>query len=183
MSVGGCGKFASAPGLFGGYGAPPLLGIKLEGTKLAEMLAEGDENVPTSINELLLRRDIIEGEGKYTIRSAMCELGALNEGDVFATFQGGGGGYGDVLERDPENVVTDVKSGLVSHWAARNVYKVVYDPDTFVIDTQATVEMRDGEREDRKKRGLRYEDFEEKWLEQRPPEEALEYYGSWPDGM
>ena len=47
----------------------------------------------------------------------------------------------------------------------------------------ARVFMKDEEREDRKRRGLRYEDFEEKWLEQRPPEEALEYYGSWPDGM
>jgi N-methylhydantoinase B/oxoprolinase/acetone carboxylase alpha subunit len=183
MSVGGCGKFVSAPGIFGGYGSPPLLGVKVEGTNLAEMLAEGDENVPTSFNELLRRRDVIEGEGRYTIRSAMCELGALNEGDIFATFQGGGGGYGDVLERDPEAVIKDVKEELVSHWAASNVYKVSYDPDTFVIDTQKTTEMRDDERQDRKRRGLRYDEFEEEWLKQRPPQEALEHYGSWPDGM
>jgi acetophenone carboxylase len=183
MSVGGCGKFVSAPGIFGGYGAPPLIGIKVEGTNLAEMLAAGDENVPTSFNELLTRRDMIEGEGRYTIGSAMCELGPLNEGDVFATFQGGGGGYGDVLERDPEAVLEDVKSGMVSHWAAGNVYKVAYDPTTMVIDVQKTAEVRDGEREERKRRGLSYEEFEEGWLEKKPPPEALEHYGSWPDCM
>jgi hypothetical protein len=30
---------------------------------------------------------------------------------------------------------------------------------------------------------LSYEEFEEGWLEKKPPPEALEHYGSWPDCM
>jgi acetophenone carboxylase len=38
------------------------------------------------------------------------------------------------------------------------------------------------EREKRKGRGKRYEEFEKEWLATKPPEEALKFYGSWPDG-
>jgi N-methylhydantoinase B len=38
---------------------------------------------------------------------------------------GGGGGFGDPMERDPELVAEDVREGYVSHAVAQNVYGVV----------------------------------------------------------
>ena len=38
-----------------------------------------------------------------------------------------GGGYGDVLERDPQDVMRDAEEDLVSQNVANNVYKVIYD--------------------------------------------------------
>jgi N-methylhydantoinase B len=50
---------------------------------------------------------------------------------------GGGGGYGDPLERAPEAVAGDVVNGLVSQAAARNRYGVVIDGERGV-DRDAT---------------------------------------------
>ena len=38
---------------------------------------------------------------------------------------GGGGGFGNPLERDPEQVLADVRAGYVSVEAAQNEYGVV----------------------------------------------------------
>ena len=93
----------------------------------------------------------------------------------------GGGGYGDVLEREPQAVMNDIKDQIVSHWAAQNVYKVAYDSDSLEVDYNKTEELRRQEREERKKRGRKYQEFETEWLTKKPPEEALTFYGSWPD--
>jgi N-methylhydantoinase B len=48
-------------------------------------------------------------------------------GDVLAVTQGGGGGYGDPLERDPHRVAADVIDGYVSQRRARADYGVILD--------------------------------------------------------
>ncbi len=55
---------------------------------------------------------------------------------------GGGAGVGLPEERDPEAVKMDVKNELVSLKAAREIYKVVLNPDTLEIDYQATQIVR-----------------------------------------
>jgi N-methylhydantoinase B len=54
---------------------------------------------------------------------------------------GGGGGWGDPLERDPERVRTDVLEEFVSPEAARADYGVVLAKD-FSVDRTATAELR-----------------------------------------
>jgi N-methylhydantoinase B len=49
----------------------------------------------------------------------------LCAGDVFAYSFQGGGGYGDPIDRDPEEVRADVEAGLVSAEAAERLYGVV----------------------------------------------------------
>lgn len=49
---------------------------------------------------------------------------ALGRGDVIRTMTGGGGGFGDPHERDPEDVTRDVRNGHVSPHAARELYGV-----------------------------------------------------------
>ncbi|MEJ8567962.1 hydantoinase B/oxoprolinase family protein [Elongatibacter sediminis] len=67
----------------------------------------------------------------------------LEKGTRVVARTGGGGGYGNPLERDPEAVLEDVLNGYVSRDAARSVYGVVLsDADEPVIDTTATEELR-----------------------------------------
>jgi N-methylhydantoinase B len=62
---------------------------------------------------------------------------------------GGGGGWGDPLERDPELVRADVREELVSQLAAREHYGVVFHGD-LKVDQDATAKLRDGMRSQRK---------------------------------
>lgn len=54
----------------------------------------------------------------------------------------GGGGWGNPLERDFEKIEYDVLNGYVSVEAARDIYKVVIDTDTFKVDKEATEKLR-----------------------------------------
>jgi N-methylhydantoinase B len=47
---------------------------------------------------------------------------ALRRGDVIRTMTGGGGGFGDARERDPEAVRGDMRNGHVTATAARELY-------------------------------------------------------------
>lgn len=55
----------------------------------------------------------------------------IRRGDVVRILTGTGGGWGDPLEREPELVAADVRNGFVKIEAARDVYGVVVDADTF----------------------------------------------------
>jgi N-methylhydantoinase B len=56
---------------------------------------------------------------------------------------GGGGGYGDPGERDPERVRNDVLRGYVSREAAASDYAVALHDD-LSIDAEATKALRAG---------------------------------------
>ena len=67
----------------------------------------------------------------------------LEPGDILDQDSGGGGGYGDPIEREVEKVGWDVLNEYVSIEAARDVYGVVIDPETFVVDDAATKKLRE----------------------------------------
>ena len=46
----------------------------------------------------------------------------VNTGDVVEVWSAGGGGYGNPLEREPERVLADVQSGIISPARAKEVY-------------------------------------------------------------
>lgn len=68
----------------------------------------------------------------------------LQAGDVLVNNTGGGGGYGNPLEREPERVAADVRNGFVTTAAAARDYRVVVKPHTFTIDEAATERLRRG---------------------------------------
>jgi N-methylhydantoinase B len=55
---------------------------------------------------------------------------------------GGGGGYGNPIERDIEDVRRDVINSYVSVESARQDYRVVIDPQSYEVDKAATEELR-----------------------------------------
>ena len=66
----------------------------------------------------------------------------LSGRDVLYVAWNGGGGYGDPRKRAPVSVLADVGEGLVSRWAAEQVYGVVIEPNGSTIDAPATNQLR-----------------------------------------
>jgi N-methylhydantoinase B len=66
----------------------------------------------------------------------------LAPGDAYVLESGGGGGFGDPLERLPTEVLLDVHRGYITRESARDDYGVVLASDPPVIDENATRELR-----------------------------------------
>jgi N-methylhydantoinase B len=67
---------------------------------------------------------------------------SMAPGEVLVNNSGGGGGWGDPFERDPEKVLEDVHNEYVSIKSAREDYGVVIDPETMTVDAAATASIR-----------------------------------------
>jgi N-methylhydantoinase B len=78
--------------------------------------------------------DVVVNEGRRDERHLL-KVNALQlqTGDMFELRTGGGGGFGDPFERDPERVRGDVLDGYVSVEGAERDYGVVLDPETLEI--------------------------------------------------
>ncbi len=63
-------------------------------------------------------------------------------GTLYIQQAGGGGGYGPPTERAAIKVRQEVKDGIISLQAARDIYGVVLDPETFEIQQEATERVR-----------------------------------------
>jgi N-methylhydantoinase B len=87
---------------------------------------------------------------KRTFHSSISEF-YLKPGTSRTTIVSGGGGYGDALERDPALVSNDARDAIISLAAAREEYGVVLDPKTYVIDYDATEELRSKLKRERRK--------------------------------
>ena len=66
----------------------------------------------------------------------------LKRGDIVRIMSGGGGGWGNPIERDPKKVLDDHRNGLISLSVAKEVYGVIIDPENLDIDWLATNELR-----------------------------------------
>jgi N-methylhydantoinase B len=78
--------------------------------------------------------DVVVNPGRSDERH-MLKVNAhpLDPGSVVELRTGGGGGFGEPLERDPERVRADVRDGYVSIEAAERDYGVVLDPVTLEV--------------------------------------------------
>ena len=142
------------------------------------LLEEGEGAMPATLDQLYESGNPEEGARLYH-HISMAIQPFLN-GDTFYVPVGGGAGYGDCLERDPGLILKDLADGLVSPWAARNIYQVAYDEQTLRLDPEKTAALRDEARRLRKERGKPYAEFEAEWLKLRPKGEVLKYFGSYP---
>jgi acetophenone carboxylase len=180
VEINSTGKGSRIPhdtGVFGGYASTGMPGISVTNTDILERLEEG-KAIPTDVRDLLTDRTI---EGKYRIDRVNRPTRTLETGDLFVNLSSGGGGLGDPLDRAPEKVADDLNEGLISTWTAREVFGV--EVDDGAVDEEATEQTREETRADRIDRGMPYDDFVEDWEQKQPPEEALKFYGPWPEAI
>ncbi len=163
--------------LFGGYAPPTRPGLLLRSLDSGEFL-RGNGN--RKLDLLSLLNGDLGGELVAEFYSRPVR-GYSRSRAIAVNLSVGGAGYGDPLDRDPIAVQQDLIDGLVSEWTATHVYKVAYDPAKQRVDVEKTAKLRDRERQSRIKRGAPLHEFEARWLKQKPPEEILEFYGSWPN--
>ena len=177
-SKGGAERVSHSPGLFGGYAAPPNPRFVIRNTDIMSSAQERPLSADATKYSLATGQHV---HGHYELESASQDTQNFGYGDLFVSSTGGGGGYGDVLERSPQEVVADLRADRISPWVAGTVYRVVYDEDTLEVDADATDAARAGERNARLRRGRRFDEFIGPWLRRRPPEQELRYYGDWPE--
>jgi N-methylhydantoinase B/oxoprolinase/acetone carboxylase alpha subunit len=77
----------------------------------------------------------------------------LPEFTIVADFVGGGGGYGDPIEREPDMVAKDVRRGIVSPRIAEKIHGVVLIQSSLAPDNIATLKRRQEIREERIREG------------------------------
>jgi acetone carboxylase alpha subunit len=171
-------KFPAVPGVFGGYGCPTYPLAKIKGINVFEQM-QGDPST-WSLDYEALMNDRPFPEARYSTHHMGMGFELADAGEVYMISQGSGGGYGDVLDREPESVLADVEAGYLSHVTAREIYFVEYDEQSLAVDAEATRSAREAERAARKARGVPYSEFVDSWVTAEPPE-TLPYYGSWGD--
>ncbi len=178
-SHGGGSKFPTTQGLFGGYGLPALFVKMVKQGNYKQLLAESNEHLPHSLDQVYSPENPEQGEEQYDNISLVVQ--PSQDGDTLYAYSGGGAGFGDALERDPQSILRDLEDNLVTHWAAKNIYHLVYDEESLRVDFEATEQARKAVREQRKTSGKTYDEFVREWEKQRPPQPVLAYYGQYPN--
>ena len=155
-------------GMCGGYPAPTakythtVRGADVEekgraGAPLPHV--EGDPRDPDCAKYL---------SGDYSLTEGF-DYHSLKDGDVFQFFYNSGGGYGDVMERDPKRVKADLDNEAMSCELAERVFGVVANfdvaKDEYVVETDATKAKRDEMRKTRRTRAVPVREWYEKTRE------------------
>ena len=172
-------KFPSAQGLFGGYSCPSYQLCKIKDINVFEVFRQNPRQIEEFDIVRLMNERPIPG-GKYTSNDMGMTFELCAEGEIYMICQGSGGGYGDVLERDPALVMKDLAEDLMSHESARDIYQVVYDERSLVVDAVATATKRAEYRKARIRRGKPFDEFCKDWVTKAPPTQ-VPYCGSWDD--
>ena len=180
MCMGNGTKVPLGQPLFGGYASAPIPGISIRKSDLLRRMAKADPDLTLDHREILEKRTI---EGQWNFELVARTPKVYEEGDLLFGFSGGGPGYGDPLERDPQSVLEDLRKDIISDWTAQKIYFVAYDRERRKLDPEKTKHLRDEARRARLARGKRYDDFLRDWQKQSPPKEILQWYGTWPDAQ
>jgi acetone carboxylase alpha subunit len=150
-------------GMCGGYPAPTCQKHRaVREPNLAEVIeARADLPHCTGTNphqsemERLLTGDHVTVEGPYI-------TAPHKDGDIFSHSYNGGGGFGDVLERDPVKTALDVENGHLTELAARQVFGIAVtwtDDGECRADLATTSELRKAMRATRMKRAVPVADW------------------------
>ena len=176
QSITGGSFFPSTQGLFGGYACPTYAVCRIRGKNLFNVFKKQPELFNADMFQLMNDQNI-EGATYETLKMAV-PFELYSEGELFMTSQGGGGGYGDVLERDTALIIKDLEEGVISHETATDLYHLVYNETNLVVDEAATVEARNAERQARIARSQSWDEFVAEHVKDTPPE-GVQYFGSW----
>jgi N-methylhydantoinase B len=93
-----------------------------------------------SLNSIRLRYP----DGTERVPRSLDLITGVPKGTVYHQLAGGGGGYGNPQDRPAEQVAREVRNGILSAQAARDVYGVVADEKTGEVDGRVTALLRKG---------------------------------------
>ena len=158
--IGSGGYVSQVQGMYGGYPTPAG---SLDVVMNSDIFEKGKkkEPIPHSISEL----DMLEGEKEHVFPAAGARQ--LNPGDLFAIKYWGGGGLGDPIQRDPENIIKDLKNEVTDFDTVERVYCVKIDPQTLEVDAAATEKMREQRRKERLEKGMPGKKYVQNMVERR----------------
>ncbi len=88
------------------------------------------------------KNTVIVHRGSDQEREVGVSYNNFDTGGTIVNLTGGGGGWGNPLQRAVASVAEDVRQGFVSAEAARRDYGVVIDAESFEVDEAATAEAR-----------------------------------------
>lgn len=171
-------RFPYLHGLFGGYGSPVYPLLKVTGVDALSQLARSEHGCDLDLVRIMNERPF-DG-AQYSSHVGTHPVTPVPPGELWLTSQGGGGGYGDVLDRDPEAVIADLAAGVISERTAAEIYQVRWDTMTMRVLPESTAAAREAARRKRLAKGEPFEAFEARWTSPTPPED-LPVFGSWGD--
>ena len=128
-------------GTTGGYPAPNIEMHVVKNSDIKERFKRGQ--FPRDAKEIV-------GEKENPCPKSFWEV---DYDDVLVYLCGGGGGYGDPLERDPQLVLKDVRKGECTIDYVKDNYGVVITPGSLDLDEGATEKLRREIREERLSEG------------------------------
>lgn len=131
----------ASTGIAGGYAGAPAYFALIEGNVMNKYLKS--KNIPAKIEKL--------SKGLQTLPPQW--TGELMADRCFFLRWAGGGGYGDPLNREPERIINDVKTGLVSREMARDLYGVTFKKSDRGYDPVQTENLRKQLRKTRQQKG------------------------------
>ena len=171
-------RFPATLGIFGGYAVPPVFLSTVRQSNMGGLLGSADQALPRNLDQVYGEGNPEQGQREFHHITHPIQL--FMYGETFYVPVGGGAGYGDVLERDPQAALDDLAEGLVSDWVVDNVYKVAYDPATLRLDQEATEARRREALAARLAEAKPYDEFEAGWLKLSPSEDVLNCYVTYP---
>ncbi len=80
-------------------------------------------------------------EAEKVLEHALGDVIFLKYGETVTLVTPSGGGYGDPLERDPQQIAEDVRQGYISVEAAKRDYGVEVEPQTFQVVRSDSVRL------------------------------------------
>ena len=178
MCMGNGSKVPLGQPLFGGYASAPIPGISVRNTDCSSKWPKGIRNFRWII-ATFWKIAPFTATGLYELIARTPKV--YEEGDLLFGFSGGGPGYGDPLEREPAEILEDLKKQIISDWTAQNIYHIAYDPERRKLNPEKTKQLRDAERAARIARGKPFDEFLQRWSKLSPPKDILQWYGTWPD--
>ncbi len=137
---------SAGPGRFrGGLGVETRYRVGGDGTQIVTF---GDGDVEGAFGlfgghgSTLNRIELRHPDGTVYTATSKDLVSDVPAGTLYVQEAGGGGGYGDPLERPAEQVRREVEDGIVTREAARDAYGVALHPGTTRIDEEETARLR-----------------------------------------
>jgi N-methylhydantoinase B len=142
----GAGEFRGGPGIRRDYRIlGPGVMMQTANENTIDVLARGMRGgEPGKRSEVVMWPDTSR---EQRLVERVSGFGPLSPGDVISVRTGGGGGWGRPHDRDPQQVLADVRDGLVDRDTAVSVYGVAIRTDadgTISVDAARTRTLRGG---------------------------------------